>query len=548
MAFQILNQADAANADQAEPDSVDIDILVAAFAASGVVSGCAVTAQGTPDLTVAVASGTALVAGASVAVTGANATIGAANGSNPRFDLITINNSGTIATTAGTAAANPVFPAIPANSIVLAAVYVPALDTAINSNQITDKRILIALITGAVNEVVYNTATDVQGSDPDFTFDGLDAILRGKMDIGAPGTGSGLDIGEGGSYSADKGGTTIVQAFSYDASAASGSRFTELTITSNNTLLGDAGDRLYVGSTSKYWAMRCTIGVLKTSETYLGFYYNGSALAAATIMGIKKDAVTSVGTAIFEQTAEQEYVTFDQAIDNDWAAADNVLDVIPDTASSLFWFVLQVPVGGFTTPPRIDDIKVRGTDADFATGTSQLILWGKARIDIHFDVGNFSERKAAQPRVEDIVMSTNVIAPLYDLNNSTTEGVDFSWQLPPGIDTSSKVTVSLDSYITSTGEFKVDLFWKFVTQGTVVITGPPSDTGTQQTAITPSAADAVQTQDVIGPAGGIDISSLAVNDRIFFTLDRTASDTNTGGLHPIAITLNFVRWTAGEHV
>ena len=309
------------------------------------------------------------------------------------------------------------------------------------------------LVPGLINQVAYHSAAGVIAGDADLTFDGTDMLLTGKMDIGSPGAGTGLDIGEGGSYSANKGGTTIVQAFSYDASATSGSRFTELTITANNTFLGDAGDRFYVGSTSKFWAMRCAIGVVKTTETYLGFYYNGSALTAATIMGIKKDAVKSVGTAIFEQTSEQEYVTFDRSIDTDWAAADDVLDVIPNTTSALFWFVLQVPVGDFATAPRIDDIKVRGTDADFATGISQLIFWGKARVDFHFNAGTFVARAAAFQEQTDMA------------------------------------------------------------------------------------------------AGGIDISSMSPDDRIFFSLVRDgSSDANAGNLFPISVTIHFVLWTAGEHV
>ncbi len=153
MAFTILNQADAGIAAQAELDSVDFDILAAALNARGVVTGCAVTAQGTPNMTVAVAAGTVLIDGVRVAVTGANGTIGTADASNPRFDLISINSSGTIVVTAGTAAARPVFPAIPANSAVLATVHVPANDTAIQTAQITDKRAIVGdIASGGVQD------------------------------------------------------------------------------------------------------------------------------------------------------------------------------------------------------------------------------------------------------------------------------------------------------------------------------------------------------------------------------------------------------------
>ena len=143
MSFTIPNKLDAFHEHQAQPDKVDIDILVAALQRDGVLFGCAVTAQGIPDMTVAVAAGAVTIGSVQAAVASGNLTIGTADATNPRFDLLTVNNAGTKAVTAGTAAAAPVFPAIPANSVVLAAVYVPASDTAIQSNQITDKRCIV---------------------------------------------------------------------------------------------------------------------------------------------------------------------------------------------------------------------------------------------------------------------------------------------------------------------------------------------------------------------------------------------------------------------
>mgnify|MGYP000861097264 CR=1 FL=1 len=141
--FTIPNAADAAFSAQAQIDKVDVDILVSGYAGTGVVSGCAVTAQTTPDMTLAVAAGSIKVANAIVSVASGNVTITTAHASNPRFDLVVVDNTGAKSVTAGTAAASPVFPAIPANSVVLAAVYVPANDTAINSNQIIDKRVVM---------------------------------------------------------------------------------------------------------------------------------------------------------------------------------------------------------------------------------------------------------------------------------------------------------------------------------------------------------------------------------------------------------------------
>lgn len=142
MSFTILNEADVFNGNQAEIDKVDLDILAAAHAGSGVLSGCEVTAQGVPDNTVAIAAGTVVVAGTQTTV-GGGALVCTPDATNPRFYLIVSNNVGSISSVAGTPAAEPVFPAIPANSVVLAAVYVPANDNTIESDHITDKRMML---------------------------------------------------------------------------------------------------------------------------------------------------------------------------------------------------------------------------------------------------------------------------------------------------------------------------------------------------------------------------------------------------------------------
>jgi hypothetical protein len=150
MPFTIPNTADASDPSQAQIDKVDFDILIAGDLLTGVISGCAVTAQGAPDMTVAVAAGSIAISGVPVVVTGGNVTITAANATNPRFDLVVVDNTGVKSATAGVAAAVPIFPAIPANSVVLAAVFIPANDTAINANQIVDKRVLVQPISDII--------------------------------------------------------------------------------------------------------------------------------------------------------------------------------------------------------------------------------------------------------------------------------------------------------------------------------------------------------------------------------------------------------------
>jgi hypothetical protein len=141
--FSIPDESEAAFAPQARLFQTDLDALVAALTGTGVVEGCAVTAQGTPDMTVAVAAGVVQSGMARLAVTSGNVTIGAADGSNPRLDAVVATSAGAKAVRAGTAAANPLLPALTAGDVLLARVYVPATDTTIAADQIIDGRLFL---------------------------------------------------------------------------------------------------------------------------------------------------------------------------------------------------------------------------------------------------------------------------------------------------------------------------------------------------------------------------------------------------------------------
>lgn len=128
----------------------DIDSIVQGVSGVGVLTGCAVTAQGAPNMTVAVASGTTTPDGSSsVSVTSGNLTISAAHATLGRLDLISVNATGVKAVTTGTAATNPSMPALPASSILLAAVFVPAAATTITTIRIVDKRVFTSLVAAA---------------------------------------------------------------------------------------------------------------------------------------------------------------------------------------------------------------------------------------------------------------------------------------------------------------------------------------------------------------------------------------------------------------
>ena len=118
-----------------------LDILVAGIQGIDcVLFGCAVT--GGADMTPAVAKGAVLSNGVMFAVTAGDVTIGTADATNPRIDLIVVDSSGAKQVRAGTAAASPKPPARSANDVVLAAVYVPAADTSIETTKCVDMRVI----------------------------------------------------------------------------------------------------------------------------------------------------------------------------------------------------------------------------------------------------------------------------------------------------------------------------------------------------------------------------------------------------------------------
>lgn len=145
--------ADAVIQGQVTTHAVEIDALQGvqaalttaigrALAGDCVLSGGAVTAQGSPDMTVAVAKAAILSGGLLKPVTAGNVTVGAAHATLPRIDLIVASSSGAKACRAGTAAARPVTPALTAGDVILAVVTIPAADTTIGAAQITDARVI----------------------------------------------------------------------------------------------------------------------------------------------------------------------------------------------------------------------------------------------------------------------------------------------------------------------------------------------------------------------------------------------------------------------
>jgi hypothetical protein len=141
VALTIPDKGEGAHDTQSVLFQEDLDVLVAGLnGVDCVLAGCGVTSNN--NMAPSVAKGAVLSNSVLFAVTAGTVTIGTADGTHPRIDLIVVDSSGAKQVRAGTAAAAPKPPARTANDVVIASVYVPASDTTIASNQIVDRRIL----------------------------------------------------------------------------------------------------------------------------------------------------------------------------------------------------------------------------------------------------------------------------------------------------------------------------------------------------------------------------------------------------------------------
>jgi hypothetical protein len=119
-----------------------LDILVAGLQGTEcVLAGCAISPQGSPDMSVVVQKG-GVISGSVMREVAAVASrsIAAADATHPRIDLIVANNVNLLVRQ-GAPAAVPKPQPRTANDVVLAAVYVPAGATSIAAANITDMRV-----------------------------------------------------------------------------------------------------------------------------------------------------------------------------------------------------------------------------------------------------------------------------------------------------------------------------------------------------------------------------------------------------------------------
>ena len=120
----------------------ELNSIVNGLNNEGVLSG-GDTSKGTGNWDVDYTAVEATIGGTRVSASADTVTLSAADGTDPRIDLITIDNTGTVSATEGTAAATPTSPDIPSDEALLAVVTVRGGSTNLVGSDIRNRRIIL---------------------------------------------------------------------------------------------------------------------------------------------------------------------------------------------------------------------------------------------------------------------------------------------------------------------------------------------------------------------------------------------------------------------
>ena len=134
----------------------DLNRLLHGVKGDGVLEGLAVSEASTPAMKVVVAPGSAIINGTKITKsTSTELTIADADPDKPRKDIVVLSSDGTLSVVTGTSEEaapsgqegpytyQPKPPDIPADSIILAEIWVAPGATAIYNEDITDKRVIV---------------------------------------------------------------------------------------------------------------------------------------------------------------------------------------------------------------------------------------------------------------------------------------------------------------------------------------------------------------------------------------------------------------------
>lgn len=315
--------------------------------------------------------------------------------------------------------------------------------------------------------------------------------VEGGAEFGTPGASiEFVDIGEGGPYNTDQFGVEIIEYWSYDASAVSGSRFSRFA-SNGGTQLADDGDAIVIGGRFNFAALKLIVSsaaTLGTGNIVMEYWDGGAWVEVGYAAYGEPDILTFRGITPLANV-ETQLIEHAKGIDNDWTADDNVLDEIPDWDLGENMFALRLRNNGaITTGAQFTTGEVRGDGISIHTD-GDIIFWGEARgnDEVTLLPSLILESSLNTPLDEDVSISTNIsyAGTRNEFSSTALDKVLYVLRLPQWIDLASPITVSIAGYQigTNTGILELRLILVVfddgdVLNGTLTELGPFTTTQT----------------------------------------------------------------------
>lgn len=340
-----------------------------------------------------------------------------------------------------------------------------------------------------------------------------------------------------------------LRIFKYDASAPSGSRFTEVLDFRENELItsGDAGDRLYFGvnvdgDAVKIWGIYSLVTVAKSSEKLIAKYYsiNADDLVEFQYVNLIGDCLNQNNKKIWEFTFK-DYISFNKNISADWKGNNNVLDKIPNTGDNRHWLIFENPVGGVATPARLSGLAYRGSGISTLDCNQQKILWGLSKLKKSIRIPFIDFWDGGIPQLATIPITSTSSQSVHKLRSALGDKLHRTISLPYGIDTSMPIEMCI-SYSASTtiNPVVLDLNIYYVDRDGGLI----SATQSSQRIVTKNV---IANNGILNTAillDDLDISNTLENYTIFVEIKRT--DSNGGDFYPIDFFVDYYSYKMGK--
>jgi len=288
--------------------------------------------------------------------------------------------------------------------------------------------------------------------------------LEGAFGMGRPGATYEqedivFNVGDARSYYLDQFGDTIAEYWYYNASNASGSRFTQY-VDYAGSQLADNNDAIIIGSKYPFPAIRLEIlsAANVGSNTIVAEYWDGSAWQSTTMCAYNRETMDRSSNRPFE-SVEDHYVEISQKVLENvdtvsgWNSDRNILDEVPDWTVGYDLYPLRFRNNGaLVTGMTFRSGEVRGDGHQVSTTSAKTIRWGKfrAKKTIYVDSAGLDKSVDYPPSDVPLRMSANISYQLIpSFNNNMVSEITTAFLVPYDIDTASPLTCYFDGIASS---------------------------------------------------------------------------------------------------